>query len=324
MRADWDLRAREDAYHFIDCGHGESPEEFWSSGQRDVEALILRGIDLSAQVDLLEIGCGVGRLLRSLAPRVRRVTGVDISGEMIRRGREELKDCANVGLLQTGGDLAGVPDRSIDFVFSCIVFQHIVSKAAVFAYLRESARVLRPGGLLRFQADGRPRRLRIPNTWTGVRFEAAELTRALDEHGLTVLEVRSPGTQYMWVTARNGAPAAAAPARLRARGWNTDALGALLGRLEASPGELARVLSLPARVEDLAGAFFRLRTKLAATEYVSLAYQAILGRPADPAGLEFYAREIREGIPRSNVVECLLASPEFDERYRASVEPEAP
>ena len=50
--------------------------------------------------------------------------------------------------------------------------------------------------------------------------------------------------------------------------------------------------------------------------YVAGAYEKILGRAADPAGLQFYTRELHAGIERTNVVDCLIASPEFDDRYR--------
>ncbi|HEY1434936.1 MAG TPA: class I SAM-dependent methyltransferase, partial [Thermoanaerobaculia bacterium] len=96
MREDWDLRARRDARYFIDCGHGGSEESFWRSGKEDLEGFVLRGVTLDPSATALEIGCGMGRLLGPLSQRAARVTGVDISGEMIRRGREALRDRANI------------------------------------------------------------------------------------------------------------------------------------------------------------------------------------------------------------------------------------
>ena len=46
------------------------------------------------------------------------------------------------------------------------------------------------------------------------------------------------------------------------------------------------------------------------------AYRVLLGREADPGGLSFYAKEIAGGVPRSNTVDCLLASSEMEERLR--------
>lgn len=51
--------------------------------------------------------------------------------------------------------------------------------------------------------------------------------------------------------------------------------------------------------------------------YVAAAYDLFLGRAADPEGLRLYAGEIEIGIDRGNVVDCLISSAEFDDRYRA-------
>ena len=50
--------------------------------------------------------------------------------------------------------------------------------------------------------------------------------------------------------------------------------------------------------------------------FVRRAYRVLLGREADAGGLAFYAKEIAGGIPRSNTVDCLLASSEMEERLR--------
>ena len=49
-----------------------------------------------------------------------------------------------------GERLDGIGDRSIDFVYSSIVLQHIPRPYSL-AYLREFCRVIRPGGLIVFQ-----------------------------------------------------------------------------------------------------------------------------------------------------------------------------
>ncbi len=320
MRKDWDLRARSDAACFIDCGHGASSDRFWKSGEDDVAGQILKGVRLLPDAAVLEIGCGIGRLLKAMRRRARLVTGVDISGEMIERARRELPPDDGVRLLRTDGDLRDVPDRSIDFVYSFIVFQHIPSRAAVLTYLREAARVLRPGGVLRFQADGRGRRFKPPNTWSGVRFRPGDLRRRLEGLGFHVLEITAAGTQYMWVTAQRARATDETPAAAAAfspRRWNAAALGSLLRRLDRDPGKDGpRVLSGEIGVRDLVSGLLRRGRRLDPADYVERAYRAILGRSPDPGGLESYVREIEVGIPRLHVVDCLIASPEFDAMYR--------
>ena len=73
-------------------------------------------------------------------------------------------------------------------------------------------------------------------------------------------------------------------------------------------------------MRGLASAFVRRGMSLEAEPYLNEAYRAILDRPPDAEGLAAYAREIREGIPRDNVIDCLIASPEFDALYRREAE----
>jgi hypothetical protein len=56
-------------------------------------------------------------------------------------------------------------------------------------------------------------------------------------------------------------------------------------------------------------------------EYVAAVYRALLGREPDESGLAQYAGEIERGIGRTNVVDCLLASAEFDAKHRAAAAP---
>lgn len=321
MREDWDERARRDARRFVDCGHGGSDEEFWSSGPRDLEDFVLEGVALEPSAEALEIGCGLGRLVKPLSERIARVTGVDISGEMIERAREALAGRPNVRLLRTDGDLPETPDASLDLVYSLIVFQHVPAKAAVSRYLAESARVLKAGGVLRFQADGRPERRFEPlDTWHGVRYSAVELARELDALGLDVVDVAGEGTQYLRLTARrreeNGRPVTRA-VRLTERAWDTAALDALLSRLGRDPAaDRPRVVSGAATLRALAQDFLSARRRDRPSEFVAAAYRVLLGREPDPEGLAFYSRLLAEGTARSHVVDCFLGSAELDRRLR--------
>ena len=321
MREDWDERAQRDARRFVDCGHGGSDEEFWSSGRRDLEDFVLEGLALEPSAEALEIGCGLGRLLKPLSERVGRATGVDISGEMIERAREALAGRPNVRLLRTEGDLPETPDASLDLVYSFVVFQHVPSKAAVSRYLAEAARALRSGGILRFQADGRPaRRFKPLDTWHGVRYSAAELARELGGLGLDVVDVSGEGTQYLRMTARrreeSGRPVTRA-VRLVERAWDPAALDALLSRLGRDPAtDRPRVVSGAATLRALARDFLSARRRDPPSEFVAAAYRVLLGREPDPEGLGFYTRLIEGGTPRAHVVDCFLGSAELDRGLR--------
>ncbi len=152
MKTDWDLRAQENARFYIASDDWQNEEAFRASGVRDA-ALVIRGLEgfLHPEMRVLEIGCGIGRLLRVLAPRFAELHGIDVSGEMIQRGRDWLADCPNVFLHETSGvDLGIFPTGAFDFVYSCITFQHM-PVGVVASYCREVRRVLTPQGRFRFQ-----------------------------------------------------------------------------------------------------------------------------------------------------------------------------
>src|SRR5579863_3658992 len=128
MRHDWDQRARENARHFIATASSDWNEtEFYESGRLCVYHEILtdlgnvcQGKD-PKQMKVLEIGCGTGRMTRALAEVFGEVYAVDISGEMIARGKRDLADLPNAHLFQNNGtDLEVLGDIRIDFAFSYI------------------------------------------------------------------------------------------------------------------------------------------------------------------------------------------------------------
>jgi cyclopropane fatty-acyl-phospholipid synthase-like methyltransferase len=204
MRADWDLRARENASFYVCTTSADSSEAFVRSGLRDLAAHVLDGLDVSPRWRVLEIGCGVGRLLRPLSGRFARVVGVDVSAGMLDRARDYCKGLPNVELELTDGSLDFLPDAAFDFVFSHIVFQHLPRKAYAERYFRDAFRVLATGGVFRVQVDGRSRqffRRWIADSWSGVVFSAPELKRRLERAGFQVREMRGEGTQYLRATA---------------------------------------------------------------------------------------------------------------------------
>jgi ubiquinone/menaquinone biosynthesis C-methylase UbiE len=74
-----------------------------------------------------------------------RITALDYSQTMLEQARARLDGCPNVTCVQ--GDVGALPfeDASFDVVFSMNGFHAFPDKAAAF---RETARVLKPGGLL--------------------------------------------------------------------------------------------------------------------------------------------------------------------------------
>ena len=74
---------------------------------------------------VLELGCGPGFMVAELAPRVRRVVGVDVSRGALACARV-LHDGPNVTYVRVAGDrIAGVSSGSVDLITSFAVIQHV-------------------------------------------------------------------------------------------------------------------------------------------------------------------------------------------------------
>jgi ubiquinone/menaquinone biosynthesis C-methylase UbiE len=207
MRAEWNQRAREDAHYFVAFGRrDQDDEEFFSTASdlvRELETELKRlpaGVP-AVQRRALEIGCGPGRLLRPMSRWFGEIHGVDVSDEMIARANEKLRDIPHAHAHHaSGSDLALFPANHFDFVYSYAVFQHIPSSDVVFSYLRETVRVLKPGGVARLHINGLPKTAKAYTTWEGVRINAAEIHRFTREHGVRLLSLTGVETQYMWTT----------------------------------------------------------------------------------------------------------------------------
>lgn len=91
---------------------------------------------------MLDLGCGIGRVEKFLAPHCKEIHGVDVSGKMIKLARKRIKHRNVYFHKNNGRDLSIFPDETFDFVFSEAVFQHVEKEDACF-YLMEIHRVLK-------------------------------------------------------------------------------------------------------------------------------------------------------------------------------------
>ncbi len=217
MRRFWDARARENAFYFVDNSlpyFDPDADRFWRKGPEQLE---LMERETSARIepdqDVIEIGCGPGRITRALSGRARTVRAFDVSEEMVARARELNAHLENVEfLLGDGVSLAPAEDRSADVVHSDLVFQHIPDPRITLGYVREMGRVLRPGGIAMFQFSNAPEIHRKPplrertrsrlkallrrgpggqthEAWLGSAIEIDVLRRVASESGMDLVTV---------------------------------------------------------------------------------------------------------------------------------------
>jgi SAM-dependent methyltransferase len=136
-----------DAYRGM-AGHYDLHGWDWyarTSGARLAATLRERGLPAGASI--LDAGCGTGSLALLLAAEGYRVTGVDLSPEMVARART--KDAAAAVDWHVGDITALRLDRTFDAVVSVAdVFNHLPALDEWDAALRAFHLHLRPGGLV--------------------------------------------------------------------------------------------------------------------------------------------------------------------------------
>lgn len=122
--------------------------ELLAKATAELVAVIERWIPIAGR-DLLDFGCGIGRLATALASCAGEVIGVDLSAGMIGEARRRAAGQQGVRFLQIAGP--GLPELasgSVDAVVAADSLPYLVQvgETLVREQLAEFARVLRPGG----------------------------------------------------------------------------------------------------------------------------------------------------------------------------------
>lgn len=196
----WESLAKKNSKYYInsDYGKGISDLDFRRSGAFDTDLYIIHDELISLQGKILEIGCGTGRMTEFIAQSFEEVVGVDISGEMIRQGKERLKDISNVKLIETDGSTFPLEDNYFDTAFSYIVFQHIKTKEMVESNFKEVYRVLKAWGLFKvlLRAD-RPDNMDA--WWNGVDYDDDKIADLCKMTGFRLIKTERVKSYGIWV-----------------------------------------------------------------------------------------------------------------------------
>ena len=100
-------------------------------------------IPLTKSSCILEIGCGYGRQLSQFVEISNYVYGIDITKGAVKLAKENVPTAI---VVEYDGTNIPYNNDTFDLVTSVFVIQH-VSKANAIALLKESVRVLKPGGI---------------------------------------------------------------------------------------------------------------------------------------------------------------------------------
>lgn len=139
--------------------------------EKKIRAMLLDLIWPANNTTILEFGCGTGQNLLLGAARNESIVweGVDIDPKVIPIAKKRTEGVDNIRLYLYDGNCLPALNRSIDTVFSSLVFHHLTSDTKQKA-LREIYRVLKPGGKLVIGDWGKPQ-----SKWSRYKFLLVQL-----------------------------------------------------------------------------------------------------------------------------------------------------
>lgn len=103
---------------------------------------------LQARFDVLDLGCGIGRVAAAIAPAVRSVLGLDIACRMVEHARRRCAGLANVRFQTTDGLGIALDAASLDLIIAVDTMPYLVQAGVADGHVADAARALRPGGAL--------------------------------------------------------------------------------------------------------------------------------------------------------------------------------
>jgi ubiquinone/menaquinone biosynthesis C-methylase UbiE len=116
---------------------------FEEGGRWDFESL---APFLTPSSTVLDLGCGIGRVARYVAPACAKLWAVDVSSRMLELAASRLSSETNIQYaLCKDVCIPDVPSGTVDLAYSFLVLQHVEREDA-FLLLEELRRVVRPTG----------------------------------------------------------------------------------------------------------------------------------------------------------------------------------
>lgn len=190
----------------------------WEKLRREMFGERFDAVALAALVDetwtVGDLGCGSGSIAERLAPFVRRVIAVEGSRAMLAAARRRLERLDNVEIRRGEIEALPIDDGALDAATLSLVLHHLADPGEA---LRETARVLRPGGRIlvvdMFRHDRSEYQQQMGHVWLG--FEPAQVVAWLEDAGFEAMRVLPLPPE----------PAARGPALFVATARSTQAAG---------------------------------------------------------------------------------------------------
>jgi SAM-dependent methyltransferase len=130
----------------VDKSSGVSVEVLAAEKARLIVDILRKEVGDPAELSILDIGCGIGLIDRTLQDQVKALHGIDTSSVSIGYARGQAKAAE---FHEYGGEVLPFADGRFDGAFASCVLHHVPLDQRG-AFVREMLRVIRPGGVAIF------------------------------------------------------------------------------------------------------------------------------------------------------------------------------
>ncbi|MCF6297706.1 MAG: class I SAM-dependent methyltransferase [Flavobacteriaceae bacterium] len=128
--------------------------KFYETGSNNITELLEKLSDINSLSNInnvLDFGCGVGRLTKYISKNFTNVVAIDISKGMLQNAVNNNRTTRNaLFIYYNSTEIPFIKDNKIDLIVSIITFQHIQPKIQV-KYLHDFLRILSKNGLIYIQ-----------------------------------------------------------------------------------------------------------------------------------------------------------------------------
>jgi len=206
----WKAESFEEAKMLILSADGETPTTEYFSKSGKLESDYLESF-VNQDDQILDYGCGIGRVAKFMSKNVKNLYAVDISKEMIAFAKKFCKECKNIEYQNTKGTIIELKDNSIDFIYTLLTLQH-VEKEDAYLIIKEMNRILKNNKIIYatfpdFTSESYWKHFdgyvhnQHTRTFTRTRFfTKAEVCTLLEHAGFKILEISDHSSKHVKLT----------------------------------------------------------------------------------------------------------------------------
>ena len=122
--------------------------------------LLLSQVELAKGAAVLDIACGTGTILRRMADSCQiNGFGIDMSEKMIEQAKRK---CPEMDIQLSRCEQTPFADNTFNVITTCLAYHHFADKAG---FIKEAARIIKPGGVLYIADPGFPELIRKFLNW---------------------------------------------------------------------------------------------------------------------------------------------------------------